>query len=57
MYQTKGKFFSMFGKIYRHQLDAKNRMRIPAKLREESVCFFRAGAGRDPRKAEERFSV
>lgn len=35
MYQTKGKFFSMFGKIYRHQLDAKNRMRIPAKLREE----------------------
>lgn len=25
----------MFGKIYRHQLDAKNRMRIPAKLREE----------------------
>ncbi len=24
----------MFGRIYRHQLDAKNRMRIPAKLRE-----------------------
>ena len=25
----------MFDKIYRHQLDAKNRMRIPAKFKEE----------------------
>ena len=25
----------MFAKVYRHQLDAKNRMRIPAKFREE----------------------
>ena len=27
--------FFMSGKNYAHQLDAKNRMRIPAKLREE----------------------
>jgi MraZ protein len=27
--------FNMAGKSYLHQLDAKNRMRIPAKLREE----------------------
>ncbi len=25
----------MFDRVYRHQLDAKNRMRIPAKFREE----------------------
>lgn len=25
----------MFDKVYKHQLDAKNRMRIPAKFREE----------------------
>ena len=28
-------FFFVSGKNYSHQLDAKNRMRIPAKLREE----------------------
>ncbi len=31
---TKGVYFKMAGKNYSHQLDAKNRMRIPAKLRE-----------------------
>lgn len=34
--KTKGGVFAvMSGKNYLHQLDAKNRMRIPAKLREE----------------------
>ena len=31
----KGEEFTLAGKNYTHQLDAKNRMRIPAKLREE----------------------
>lgn len=31
----KERVFSVSGKNYSHQLDAKNRMRIPAKLREE----------------------
>lgn len=31
----KGEKSTMAGKNYTHQLDAKNRMRIPAKLREE----------------------
>ena len=36
MYQQLGGFFlKMFERLYRHQLDAKNRMRIPAKFREE----------------------
>lgn len=34
-YHKKGRGVSMSGKNYSHQLDAKNRMRIPAKLREE----------------------
>ena len=35
VYQYKESRFSMSNKNYAHQLDAKNRMRIPAKLREE----------------------
>ena len=35
-YKDKGSsLFKMEGCIYKHQLDAKNRMRIPAKIREE----------------------
>ena len=33
--KKKEKYVLMAGKNYSHQLDAKNRMRIPAKLREE----------------------
>ncbi len=34
-HQKGGKAILMAGRSYAHQLDAKNRMRIPAKLREE----------------------
>ena len=47
----------MSAKNYAHQLDAKNRMRIPAKLREElgsnySITVDKKGNVRETKKIE-----